>query len=959
MHSSSSFDSIHRASKHLVGSQIGRLCTVCLFLFICCALSAFGCSGCDSTQDGPCPETPCGVTEQCVQGQCISVFDVVCVPSCGDDQVCNQGTCIDVVDTCTAARQVCDPFKPVSGEYFCIDWDGLTAGDPATCANPCAQDGTCSEGEACFVLSGLNETSCQSQSDCGVGRLCLDGSCRAAACRPSECEGTIKGAQSCKRKYAENPQFPNGATCYESGEDINQCVPAGLQSINEVCISIEDATSSGQFTFTCKLGLSCVQGRCLTPCEDDSPCGEGKTCLFAEESIVGNNVGFCGISCEPFQTGVCEGQNKCLPVRSDLGYCVPAGEIKAFDSCAPNTFGCEDGTWCVSYENGASRCMPFCNVGVAPPEGETTVTLADQLKRDATCPQPDDPAQAYTRIQHLATGAGAVDIYIDRSRQPVVAGLQPGSTAVSADVPGFLTLSPGAHVLEVRPAGAPVIDAPVVELSFALSKDQAVALVLGDSRADQADAALGFALTLDVNNPPGLRILQAVADMPAIDVVAYPEASASTLTGGIVLGRGVTYKTLTETSTLAKGRYDVYLWPAENARQDPNDALWIISGQTLGDAIREELALVGTRSQIDALSLSALLTTPEPVPEAKLGPPPLTCTDLNNGVFGFCEQICDGPKAYAANVCSGGQMGCLPIERPGFLGWESLCRPTGAKMTGQSCNPRVPFGECADGLYCLEYGNAAVDFSPAERGRCLPHCVVGDDANEALSCEDGQSCQILAANFDIGRCGYSCEPNANYTDASCPEGLGSCKPLASATRESGGTGAPSVEDLPPFCSASGVIAQGESCGGADCVPGTECLYPRSTQNTLVSTLLSSYFGSAGQTPTCVPQCDPFDAVLSNVRCGVEETCLVNFPWSANVGHCADIVERAQPFQSCTRPGEACGDDSVCVVDGGAPFCLRLCQYVGGPSVDVYSRSTCPIGYQCRPLVNDVGFCQAG
>ena len=130
------------------------------------------------------------------------------------------------------------------------------------------------------------------------------------------------------------------------------------------------------------------------------------------------------------------------------------------------------------------------------------------------------------------------------------------------------------------------------------------------------------------------------------------------------------------------------------------------------------------------------------------------------------------------------------------------------------------------------------------------------------------------------------------------------------------------------------------------------------QGDLVSTLLSPYFGGAGLSPTCRPVCDPFDNDSASWRCAPTETCLMNFPWSAEVGHCAPMVEQVAPWQPCTRPGEACGEDSVCVIDGGAPFCLRLCQYAGGPAANQYVRSTCPAGFQCAPLAEEVGFCRA-
>jgi hypothetical protein len=118
-------------------------------------------------------------------------------------------------------------------------------------------------------------------------------------------------------------------------------------------------------------------------------------------------------------------------------------------------------------------------------------------------------------------------------------------------------------------------------------------------------------------------------------------------------------------------------------------------------------------------------------------------------------------------------------------------------------------------------------------------------------------------------------------------------------------------------------------------------------------LLSQYFGAQGLAPTCRPQCDPFDAQRSATTCGLGETCLPNFPWNADAGHCAPIVEQAGSFQPCQRPGESCGEDSVCIIDGGEQFCLRLCQYRGRGNG---AQSTCPGGEVCELLVENIGFC---
>lgn len=246
-----------------------------------------------------------------------------------------------------------------------------------------------------------------------------------------------------------------------------------------------------------------------------------------------------------------------------------------------------------------------------------------------------------------------------------------------------------------------------------------------------------------------------------------------------------------------------------------------------------------------------------------------------------------------------------------------------------------------------------------ERGVCARLCGTDEETRGELVCEEGQVCQpIDATSLDVGRCGQSCTPDGSYSDATCPEGLRNCKPSAVLEEDTAGAGdsAPVVVELDAVCSASGVIQEGDACPGVDCAPGAECIFPRSAQEDLVSTLLSPYFGGAGLSPTCRAYCDPFDAQRATRRCGVGETCLVNFPWSADVGHCAAVVEDVQPFQACSRPGESCGEDSVCVIDGGAPFCLRLCEYTGGRSSMVFDQSTCPAGLQCGPLVNDVGFC---
>lgn len=925
------------------------------FAFAASVASLAGCSGCETTQ-GECPQTPCSALEQCVQGQCVFIGDLVCLPSCGAGEVCSNGACIPGVETCSMAGQTCDAYKPISGDFYCVDWDGLAVGQPAQCSNPCQPDGSCPTGEACYILTGLNDTACAAQSDCGVGRICLNSLCRAAACQRSECVGRYAGIEDCAEKKGSDPAYPYGFACVPQLDGTSQCVPAGLAGPGEFCISDEQAEQLGNYELTCRQGSSCVQGACRRMCDGgEGQCLEGLDCLFEEDSFLDEGVGFCGVACEPFSVGQCGQSQKCLPVAAGKGYCVPAGPSKAYETCLPNSFNCEEGTTCVTYQSGQSRCLPMCDVTVAPPEGSTSLTASDQAARDATCPVPQVPTKSLLSVVHMGQRAGSVDVYVDGQGPALAMSLNDGQRE-GAD---FLEVTPGAHVISILSAGSSPIEPPLAELQVALWKDEAYLVVLGAAAPNSSTVIKPFLVTLDREaDGPGIRVVQAMGDVGSpVDVIARRGAGDVVLLASALSAQ----RAVAAPVPLSAGDYRVEVWPQGLVDAPDLAPLLVAPSVRLGESLQEELYLRGTLDPDDAVDAGVAVLASSAIPEVELGPAPLTCQDLNNGAYGYCEQICEGTRAYQEQVCDGDGMSCAPVQRASFLGRISLCRPSGSAMLGEPCDPALETGACGPDLYCLEFGNTASDFSPSQpRGRCQPLCDVNDAEHPTLRCGPEQSCQSLDAQFEVGRCGYACDASSTYSDAACPAGLGSCKPLASATTQTGASGEaiPSVEALAPFCSASGSLAPGSPCGGSDCVPGSECMYPRSAQRDLVSTLLSPYFGATGLVPTCQPICDPFDGDSSQVRCGAEETCLVNYPWSAEVGHCAPIVERVAPFTSCTRPGESCGEDSVCVLDGGAPFCLRLCQYVGGPAEGLYSQSSCEVGYSCAPLIDDVGFCQA-
>ena len=305
-------------------------------------------------------------------------------------------------------------------------------------------------------------------------------------------------------------------------------------------------------------------------------------------------------------------------------------------------------------------------------------------------------------------------------------------------------------------------------------------------------------------------------------------------------------------------------------------------------------------------------------------------------------------------------MGCTPTFLNANADWRNLCGPTGDVALGERCNINRTYGECSEGSYCLEYGNTAPGFDDVRRGLCTSYCVLDQPGHPTLQCDPAQACQPVIYNDDyrMGQCGFSCTPDGDLSDPACPAGLKSCKPVSSLVEDVVGNAPPSIQIEQPFCSASGDIAVDAACSGTDCVAGTECLFPRSAQSDFLSSLASQYFGGPGLAPVCRAQCDPFDGDSANATCGANETCLFNFPWSAEVGHCAPIAEQGTSLAPCDRPGEACGEDAICLVNGDANVCFQFCQYEGPDNLGQLQASGCRGGAMCNPFVNDVGICLA-
>ncbi len=910
----------------------------------------------------------CGPTVTfCATGESCSSSTSGCSPACSSGQVCVSGQCITQSLQCSQAGDQCDPAASTNAGYLCIDWDASGVQDPM-CSKTCAADGSCPAGSSCFVLRSNFDRSCHSESDCADQMHCIQGTCRFTACEPSECAGFVSGQRACQQKYADSPSFPDGAKCYEFPNNANFCMPAGTRQLGEQCTSIEDAMQAQSFQATCAVGLGCVNGRCSKPCSADDDCDSGQSCVVGEPTDLGDGVGFCADPCTPFQSGSCGDRQTCEPVSADTGNCVPAGAKPAFSRCTPGAGECVSGTLCIPYPsaNGGSegRCHPICDLSAAPPAEDGTVSAGAQAARDATCPQPE-AAPASVRAVHMVETLGPVDVYVGDSDTPLASGLDFEGAAPTLADGGWAQMEPGRYRVVVLPQGAPRTDRPLARGSIELSSGKGTVVYIAPpapTSSDDAQLAVVAAPAADARTQDtDVSVVHLLSDADAVDVVAVAAGADATATSNqVVLAEGLGFGQASAPVAVSASPMRVLVFAAGADRSDPSSALLDLAGVS-ADA-DSSLVLRGTLDPDDFFDagVPSVLELGDPAQSMPRGPQ-YSCTALAGKTYGYCQQICvHGADDFGQDACQGDGMGCVATDFPKRSQWLSLCAPVGDGGTHTPCDPTRPYGTCKEGYYCQQYGTGAMGETGGLLGECSPLCAVDAGGTSSLGCDDGQSCEpvVYDGSYDIGHCGWACDPGDRYADQSCPDGLQSCKPHAALLSDASGQSAPVVEHEQPFCSASGPVQAGQPCGGRDCVAGTECLYPRSQQTDLVSTLLSPYFGAAGQVPTCKPQCDPFDGDSSAYQCANGETCLPNYPFSAEVGHCAPIVEDIAPMQPCIKPGLSCGEDSICVVYQGSQTCFRFCDYLGADAQGAYLQSTCPANLVCTPFVKDIGVCQA-
>jgi hypothetical protein len=150
-----------------------------------------GCTTGDSCKDGTCVGATCASQGMvCFANQCLAPIcepgQAICDGSWAFKSCTNGGTAWNAPTACAAsqycqngacANQVCQPGQPT-----CLEGYAGTCNDLGSGLQPGAADCN-SSGAVCVLGVCVNETTCNSQSDCGAGQYCAFAATGSALCR--------------------------------------------------------------------------------------------------------------------------------------------------------------------------------------------------------------------------------------------------------------------------------------------------------------------------------------------------------------------------------------------------------------------------------------------------------------------------------------------------------------------------------------------------------------------------------------------------------------------------------------------------------------------------------------------------------------------------------------------------------------------------------------------------------
>ena len=267
---------------------------------------------------------PCTVDSDCDLGAVCR--GSTCTTGCNDERDCPQNKPIcdrDGSGGCVACLDARDCATP---DLACIDGE---------CRTHCTSNAECNGG-LCDMATGTC-IACVENNDCGIGSLCLDGTCTPGCERDRDCPAD---------KHVCAPADGDHGTCYEC-VDTATC-PTGKSCIDHQC------------TMHCTSNVQCTDGVCDTAtgvcveCLDDSPCALGTIC---DEQA-------CVAGCRK-DTDCPTATPKCDPTMGPHGTCVkpPAGGGEG--TACTSTSECQTGLRCAIL---LQMCLHTCTTTCPAPQ---------------------------------------------------------------------------------------------------------------------------------------------------------------------------------------------------------------------------------------------------------------------------------------------------------------------------------------------------------------------------------------------------------------------------------------------------------------------------------------------------------------------------------------------------------------------------------------------------------------
>ncbi len=289
----------------------------------------------------------------------------------GDVPVCNQ-ECVNKCDTAGDLRCSGDVIQTCTADNSgCLDWADTTdcaadnkhcddSGDVPVCQQGCTDECDTVDALRCNLFTiqrcELGADSCKywrdSQDCTESNQFCQqpqDGTAHCATCEPP--------AEGCEQ----------GERCTMSNFGVFFCLPAGNVQEGGDCSSSD-----------CQAGLICLDGTCVSYCENASECtSPDQHCVWAWPEL-GTSWGVCRPGCDPIlQTGCSGEESACYYSDPEAGTteCWMPGSLQEGDDCSDMTQFCAPGLDCVLEPNTSDPfeyyCRAYCDIEHPCPDGKT------------------------------------------------------------------------------------------------------------------------------------------------------------------------------------------------------------------------------------------------------------------------------------------------------------------------------------------------------------------------------------------------------------------------------------------------------------------------------------------------------------------------------------------------------------------------------------------------------------